>query len=153
MQYPYSIFLAVVAVYVLAVALIGFEGPVAMTIHFIRTSIVMAVLITFIPFMKDMFNGRPYKNRDFLLAGIILTELSNESFSVWNEIGRVFGVNRDVFSSPIAGLFSLFLFLGAVAFLKAADLEESNKWQYSLFFALLFGVLLVFVAPMFRDGW
>lgn len=147
---PYLVLLTVFVVYAILVLVFGFTEYFALSIHFIRIGIVMAVLVMFIPSMRYMFTTVPYKSRDFLLAGIILAMLSNELFSIWNEMHRVFGVDNNVFTSPISGFFSLLVALGGLMFLRASDMIERRRWIVSLVIAVLFSILLVFVAPTFR---
>lgn len=147
---PWLIVVAVAAVYVALIYLFGYAGPIALTLHFARIAVVMAVLILYFPAIRNVFKTVPAPYRDYLLAGIILTELSNESFSAWNEAGRVYGVDTSVFTSPISGFFSLLLVLGGVAFLKAADTEDARKWIWALVIAVVFSTILVFVVPTFR---
>lgn len=147
---PYFVLLGVFWAYVLLVLVFGFSEPMALAIHFARTTVIMAVLVIFAPAMLDMFNSKPYRSRDFLLGGIILTELSNESFSVWNEMFRIFGVDNSIFTSPVSGFFSLLLVLGGVSFLIASDVEGTRRWLIALVIAVIFGGGLAFVAPIFR---
>lgn len=147
---PWFILVLIVSLYLFLVLMFEYSGWIALTIHFVRTTVVMAVLILYFPVVKDIFKTVPPPYRDFLLAGIILTELSNTSFSIWNEMGRVYGVDSNVFTSPVSGFFSLLVAIGGIAFLKAADTEDARKWFYALAFAIAFSVFLVFVAPLFR---
>lgn len=119
-----------------------------LAVHFIRSAVVMAVLIMFIPSLR--FIHRPYKNRDFLLIGIILTELSNTSFSIWNEMHRIYNVDNSIFTSPISGFFSFLLIVGGVSLLLASDVEDTRRWVIALFAAMAFGAALAFIAPLFR---
>lgn len=148
---PWLILITVVAVYAGLISVFEFSGPIALTIHFARTSVVMAVLIIFAPKLwRRIFTTSPAPPQDYLLGGIYLNQLSNESFSIWNEMGRVWGLDTSIFTNPVAGFFSLMLVVSGAAFLKASDLEEKEVWAYALVAAGLFSTLLVFVAPMFR---
>lgn len=147
---PYVVLLCVVIGYVGLVAEFGYHEAIALGIHFSRTAIVLAVLIMFVPSIRYMFNTKPYRNSDFLLGGIILTELSNISFSVWNEMFRIFGVDSSIFTSPVSGFFSLMLALGGVSLLLASDVIDTNKWVFALVVALMGAAALAFIAPMFR---
>lgn len=146
---PYIFLIAVFGTYIVLVLLFGYIEPIALGVHFLRIGIVMAVLVIFVPSIKYIF-VRPYRSRDFLLLGIILAMLSNELFSVWNEIHRVFGIDNDVFTSPVSGFFSLMVAAAGVMFLRASDVIDENKWILALIIAIIFSGLLVFVAPMFR---
>lgn len=137
-------------VYFVALALFGFAGPVAYTVHFTRLTIIMAQLILYIPYTYLLFTKIPAPNRDFLMAGTILYPLSNTLFSVWNEFGRIYGVDTSVFTSWTAGLFSLIAAVAGLALLRAADTDEKDRWIYALIGGVTFGVLLVVVAPQFR---
>lgn len=148
---PWFIAFVVVAVYVVLISVFEFEGPIALAIHFARTSIIMAILILYIPALREIFSMVPAPSRDYLLAGIILTELSNECFSIWNEMGRIYKVDTSIFTSPVAGFFSLLLAVGGISLLKAADeTEYESRWLLALIIAVVFSTLLVFVAPQFR---
>jgi hypothetical protein len=149
-RWPWLILVGVTAIYAALLATVGFPPWLSYGIHFARAVIVMAVLILYLPSIRWIFSSVPPPYRDFLLGGIILTEMSNTLFSVWNEAGRVFDVDTNVFTSPVSGFFSIVLALGGVAFLKAADTANSRRWAYALGIAILSGVGLVFVAPLFR---
>lgn len=140
----------VFAAYAGIVQLFGFSEPLGLAIHFTRTTVVMAVLIIFIPSMRFMFDKEPLRNRDFLLVGIVLTEMSNLLFSMWNEAHRIFGVDNDIFTSGISAFFSLMLIVGGVSLLLASDVEDTRRWVYALLGAIVFGAAFAFVAPMFR---
>lgn len=141
-----GVFLAYVAI----VMIFGFSDDIGLAIHFTRTTVVFAVLLIFIPSMRFMFNKEPLRNRDFLLVGIILTELSNLSFSIWNEAHRIFGVDNDIFTSAISAFFSLLVIVGGVSLLLASDVEDTKRWVIVLLASMIFGAAFAFVAPMFR---
>lgn len=147
---PWYVLLAIIATYVSFVVVFGFNDYIALAIHFARTAIVLAVLIIFFPSSIHVFAAEPHRNRDYLIAGIVLTELSNTAFSIYNEMHRVFGFDNSIFTSPISGFFSLLLALGGIALLKSSDVVDSIKWIYALIIAAIFSALLVFVAPLFR---
>lgn len=147
---PYLYVLLTLLGYVLAVMLFGFTEIFALGIHFFRIAIIMAVLVMLAPIAGNLFLGVPYKSRDFLLAGIILAMLSNEAFSIWNEMHRIFGVDNDVFTSPVSGFFSLLVALSGVMFLRATGVVENKRWIAALVVSIVFSTLLVFIAPMFR---
>lgn len=127
-----------------------FAGPLAIGLHFLRIVIVVAVLVLYVPWINDIFKEVPPPFKDYLFAGIVLLMLSNILFSTWNEAARVYGVDNNVFTSPISGFFSLLVVAGGLSLLKAADTEDKNRWVYALLIAVAFGVILVFVAPQFR---
>lgn len=147
---PWLVLAAIIGTYLGLVSIFPFAGTIAITLHFLRFTVVMAVLVLYLPFIRDIFKTVPTPYRDFLFGGIILTMLSNELFSTWNEAGRIYGVDTSVFTSPIAGFFSLLVIVAGLSFLKAADTENRNRWIYALVIATIFGVLLVFIAPLFR---
>lgn len=140
----------VFAFYIGTVFMFGFSEPIGLAVHFIRTTVIASVLIIFIPSMRFMFNKEPLRNRDFLLVGIILTEISNLSFSVWNEAHRIFGVDNDIFTSPISAFFSLILIVGGVSLLLASDVEDTRRWVFAFMGAMIFGAIFAFIVPMFR---
>lgn len=147
---PWLILAVILGVYLGLVTAFDFRGPIALAIHFSRIVVIMAVLILYLPWIREIFTSVPPPYRDYLFAGIVLTELSNTLFSTWNEVGRVYGVDTSVFTSPIAGFFSLLLIVGGLSFLKAADTENANRWLYAMLISVAFAIMLVFVAPMFR---
>lgn len=147
---PWILLVSIFSIYLGLVSVFEFAGPIAIGLHFIRIVVVMAVLILYLPAARDIFVTVPPPYRDFLIAGIILTELSNELFSTWNEAARVYGVDNSVFTSPVSGFFSLLVTVGGLSFLKAADTEDGHRWIYALVVAITFGIILVFVAPTFR---
>lgn len=144
------ILLAVLLSYIGAVWLFGFTGPVALALHFGRVSIAVAVLILYLPHITSIFNEVPPPRRDYLLAGIILTWLSGVSFSLWNEMGRVLQVDTSIFSSPIAGTFSLLLLTGGVFHLIAPDTGGARPRIIALVIGILVAIGVVLVAPHFR---
>lgn len=148
--FTWLVLLAVLVAYVVSVWLIGFEGVVALTLHFGRVSVAVAVLILYIPAITVIFNEVPPPRRDYLLAGIILTWLSGVSFSLWNEMGRVFGVDTSIFTSPIAGMFSLLLLTGGVFHLIAPDTGGARPRAIALVIGILVAVGVVIIAPNFR---
>lgn len=105
-------FLGVTFLYVAAVALIGFEGPLAATIHFGRIVMPIAALIIYVPKLVDIFKEIPTPRRDYLLVGLLLLLLSAIGFVGMNTAGQ-FGVVTSVFKNPVAGFCSLLLVGGA----------------------------------------
>lgn len=151
---PYVVLVSAIIAYIGLVITFGYTESFGLAIHFSRTAVVMAVIIMFVPAMKYMFdtrhNTKSYRNRDFLLGGIILTELSNVSFSFWNEMYRIFGVDNNIFTSAISGFFSFLLILGGVSLLLASNVVETKRWVFALVVSVLAGVTLAFILPMFR---
>lgn len=147
---PPLITLGVFALYGAIVYLFGFTESIGLAIHFIRTTVVLSVIIIYLPSLGFMLTKEPLKNRDFLLVGIILTELSNVSFSIWNEAHRIWNVDNNIFTSPISAFFSLVLVVGGVSLLMASDVEDTNRWVLALMCAVIFGATFAFVAPIFR---
>lgn len=148
--FTWLVLLAVLLAYIGSVWLFGFAGPVALALHFGRVSIAVAVLILYIPAITSIFNEVPPPRRDYLLAGIILTWLSGVSFSLWNEMGRVFKVDTSIFTSPIAGMFSLLLLTGGVFHLIAPDTGGTWPRIIALVIGILVAIGVVIVAPTFR---
>lgn len=144
------ILFSVLATYIGSVWLFGFEGAVALSLHFGRVAMATAVLILYIPSITTLFNEVPPPRRDYLLAGIILTWLSGVSFSTWNEMGRVFGTDPSIFTSPVAGLFSLFLLVGGFFHLIAPDTGGARPRIVALVIGILVAIGIVLVAPYFR---
>lgn len=142
--------LAVALLYVGAVALIGFEGFIALTINFLRVAFAAAVLIIYIPTLSEIFREVPPPRRDYLLAGIILTWLSAICFAISNEAGRIFGTETSIFISPVAGAFSLLLVLGGLFHLLAPGTASVNKTLIAAAIGAAVGGAVVFIAPLFR---
>lgn len=118
--------------YALAVFLLGFKGPVALTIHFLRLVLTVAATIIYIQMLPTIFEQVPPPRRDYLLAGLNFMLLSAVCFSLWNEAGRLFGVDTSVFSDPIAGLFSLLLIVGSGFALVAPDVAGNKVRLWSI---------------------
>lgn len=136
-------------VYVVAVFAFGFAGPVALTIHFSRIALTTSALIIYARMLPDIFSEVPTPRRDYLLAGIVFMMLSSVCFSFWNEAGRIFGVDTSIFTNAIAGLFSLFLIVGAGFVLIAPDVAGRKSRWLALAVGILIAVWLVFIAPYF----
>lgn len=141
---------AVTLLYVGAVAVFGFDGPIAMSINYLRVTLSAAVLIVFIPTLSLIFQEVPPPRRDYLLAGIILTWMSAIGFAVSNEAGRIFDYDTSIFTNPISGAFSLMLVLGGVFHLLAPGVASVRKSFIAVAFGSAIGFLVVFVAPLFR---
>lgn len=149
---------AILIVYWIAVMLFGFEGLVAFSTHFIRIGITTATLIVFIQGFLTLFKGEPPPRRDYLLAGINFMLLSAVCFSFWNEAGRIFLIDTSVFTSPVSGMFSLMLVIGAGLVIFAPPTGESTSLIHVFTkrktIALIVGAVisagLVFVAPLLR---
>lgn len=134
----------------LLVTTMGFPGLVAYSVHFVRIAISIGVLWVFIPALPYIFNTVPPPGRDYLLAGIVLTWVSNFSFSLWNEAGRQWQVDTSIFSSPVAGFFSLVVACGGVFLLLAPSTDKPKTRYWALAAGLIGAMLLVVVAPYFR---
>lgn len=142
--------LAVVVVYLIVTSLFTFEGPIALSIHFSRIALTVAGTIVYVRKLPDLFDEIPTPRRDYLIAGVIFFFLSAVCFSVWNEAGRVFGVDPSIFTSPIAGLFSLFLVVASTFVLIAPDQRVREIRIAALIIGAVVSVGLVFIAPLFR---
>lgn len=141
---------AVTLAYVIVVALFGFEGFVAVAINFGRVALAAAVLIIYIPALHDIFREVPAPQRDYLLAGIILTWSSGELFAINNEFARIFGITNSVYHNPVSGSFSLLLVLGAWFHLRAPGTGSSLKTVIAIAIGICVGAIVVFVAPLFH---
>lgn len=152
-RYIWFVLLAVAALYALLIALFGFEDRVALGVHFGRVAVATAVLIVYFPALKKIFKQVPAPGRDYLLAGIVFSWSSSDLFAFWNEAGRVFGVDTSIFTSPLAGFFSLILVVAGVFHLAApdsADLGEGKRRAIAIVVGVIMAAGLVFVAPLFR---
>lgn len=147
---PWLLVSTIFIAYTLLVLILGFDGFVAYSIHLIRVSISVAVLIIYVPALQTIFREVPPPGRDYLLAGILLTWLSGVSFSIWNEIGRVFGMDTNIFTSPIAGLFSLTLLVGGIFHLIAPTPNKRHHHCIAIVIGLLVATGVVLIAPYFR---
>lgn len=143
----------VFVVYALLVYLIGFTGFAAMSIHFSRLVVSFAVLLLYIPTIKIIFIEVPAPRRDYLIAGIICTWLSAVGFSIWNAFGKVFGVDTSVFTSPVAGFFSLLLLSGGALHVIAPQLTHGLTRREALMLGALFAIVIVFILPMVGSTW
>lgn len=79
------------------------------SIHFGRVMFAVAVLWLYIGLIRKVFVEVPPPSRDYLVTGIILSWISSLLFAFWNEAGAQFDWDRSIFTSPIAGYFSLIL--------------------------------------------
>lgn len=148
------IIIAVALLYTILVTLVGFEGPVAVSLNFFRVTFSTAVLILFIPFLKFIFEKVPPPQRDYLLAGIVCMWLSNLNFALSNEAGKIFPEKWDssVFTNPVPGFFSLLVVVAGVAHFFAPDFvrNATHRRIVALSIGVVVGGLMAFVAPLFR---
>lgn len=146
--------IVVAILYTLFVTLIGFEGLFAASLNFLRVTSSVAVLILFIPFIRGIFENIPPPQRDYLLAGLICLWLSNFSFSLSNEAGKIWPAEWDssVFKNPIAGFFSLLVVAAGLAHVFAPDYVRNvaRRRIIALAIGATVGGLMAFVAPLFR---
>lgn len=142
--------LVVLAFYAIIVVLFGFEGPVALAIHFARIAVTVAALIVYIERLPTIFEEVPPPRRDYLLAGINFMLASAVCFSFWNEAGRIFDVDTSIFTNAVAGLFSLFLVVGAGFALIAPDTGGKMIRVIAVAVGVVLSIGLVFIAPLFR---
>lgn len=138
----------VFGLYVACVVTIGFPGATALGLHFIRVVATVAALIIYIRGIRYLFRDDPIPPRDWLLGGIIWILLGTVCFSFWNEVGRVFGIDTNVFTSVVSGLFSLFLVIGASKLVIAPG--ERRLKIAAVAAGVIVSIGLVLVAPMFR---
>lgn len=141
---------AVIAAYGLVVSVVPFEGPVAVTIHFCRLAATTASWIIYIQIIPLMFQEIPAPRRDYLLASINFFLLSLIAFSHLNAAGRLFGVDTSVFTSYIAGLFSIFAIIAAVLALKAPDTGGIRPKVIAVIIAIIWTGGFAFFDPVFR---
>lgn len=142
------------AVYIFLVVLVGFEW-MAIPIHFGRVAVAAAVLVLYLPVVKTVFKYVPAPQRDFLLAGIFFTWSSAIGFATWNEIGRTFGVDTSIFTSYVAGGFSLMLVVGGLFHLAAPpDDDVKVLRRVAICIGLAEAVVIVILSPLVRKyGW
>lgn len=146
----WALLLSALTSYVVAVMLFGFPGAVAYSVHFTRIAVTAAVLVLYIPSIASIFTEVPPPRRDYLLAGIVLTWLSGILFSTWNEAGKVAGVDTSIFTSPVAGFFSLLLLLGGIFHLIAPGTNRKSTKVIALVAGLIIAIGIVLIAPLFR---
>lgn len=145
--------LVVLAIYTVIVNVFEFEGVIAFAIHFSRIALTVAALIMYIPMIPTIFEEIPPPRRDYLLAAVNFMLLSATCFSFWNEAHRIWPeVDNDIFTGPVAGLFSLFLCVGAGFALVAPDTSGDGKKVriIAIVVGSVVSVGLVFIAPLFR---
>lgn len=140
----------VIIVYLLIVSVFDFPGPVALSIHFVRITATIAASLIYFQMLPTMFREVPTPRRDYLFASINFFLLSLISFSIWNEAGRIFGVDTSVFTSLVAGLFSIFAIIAAVFAIIAPDTGGNRPKIIAAAIGAILSVGLVFVAPLFR---
>lgn len=130
------------------VLLFTFKGPIALTMHFGRLTATVGAMIVCMQAVPGLFEEVPPPRRDYLAAGINFMLLSAVCFSFWNEAGRIWNVDTSIFTSPVAGLFSLFLLIGAT-FVLIAPSRRATK-VIALIVGVVVSIGLVFIAPLFR---
>lgn len=142
--------LLVVAAYAALVAAVGFH-EIGLGINFFRVTVAVTVLVIYVPALGTIFREVPPPNRDYLIAGIILTWTSGVCFAVWNEAGRIFHVTTSIFTSPVAGFFSLLLVLGGIFHLRAPyATSHRGRNVVAVVIGVVVGAALVFVAPLLK---
>lgn len=144
------VLLAVSILYVGVVAVFSFSGMIALSIHFTRIAASVAAWIIFMRMMPTLFREVPSPRRDYLIGAINFFLTSLLWFSLWNEAGRIFGVNTSVFSSPVAGAGSMYAIVACVLALIAADTDGPKPKIIAVGIAIVVAVAFVFVAPQFR---
>lgn len=143
---------SVLGIYYVIVALAGFE-VVAIPIHFWRIALAVAVNILYIRVLGTIFLEIPAPRRDYLVAGIVLNTTSALGFAFWNEAGRQFQVDTSIFTSPVAGFFSILLVISFVFMALAAPPpnEGERNWKIiAVVSGITVGFLIAVIAPMFR---
>lgn len=140
----------VVIAYACVVSFVEFAGPVALVIHFVRITATVAAAIIYIQVLPTMFQEVPPPRRDYLFAAINFFLISLVCFSFWNEAGRIFKVDTSVFTSYIAGGFSIFAIIAAVFAMIAPDTGGNQPKILAVVIGAIMSAGLVFVAPLFR---
>lgn len=135
---------------VLVMLSIPFEGPIALSIHFARIAFTVAGLIIFMRTMRSLIKRSKWERTDFFILSINFFLLSLVCFSFWNEAGRIFHVDTSVFTSPVAGAFSIMAIIASVSAIIALDTEGPWPKIIALAVGAVLSVGLVFVAPLFR---
>lgn len=149
----FTVLLVITLVYWLLVSVLGFEGFVAYAVQFSRICTSIAVLIIFVPKINEIFEEIPPPGRDYLLGAIILSWLSGGEFSVWNELGRIFGTDifdGRIYYSSIAGYFSLTLVAASVLCLIAPSTAKRNTRIIAMIIGAVVAAAFVVIAPYFR---
>lgn len=140
-------------VYACFVYVVGF-GWIALPIHFGRVMFPAAVLVLWIPLVPFLFRTQPVRREDYLLASVFFLFTSALGFANLNDIGQTFGVDRSIFTSPVAGFFSLLLVIGGVFALVAPPSDVSFFRRVALAIGLLNAlVIVVGLALVRRYGW
>lgn len=140
----------VFALYITAVGVFGFAGPIATAVHFLRFAVVTTALFIYLPSLKVMFKQIPSPGRDYLLAGFIGFMISNDYFSIMNELGKIFKFDTSVFTSWQTAIGSLMVIIAA-AFSIVAPGKDRTVSPYSAgAVSTCLAVMLVFVLPLYR---
>jgi len=93
-----------------------------------RMTLALAVICLYLPAVKNLFRTEPYQDKDYLIAGILLTWISIAGFAVWNEIGRIFKIPTTVTVSAIAGYFMMVVGVGGYFHLRAPKVSGRRIW-------------------------
>lgn len=136
--------------YVFLVLVFPFEGFIGLIVNFLRVAVATAVLVIYGPKLGIIFRQVPAPSRDYLLAGIVLSWFSSECFAMYNEAGRIFGIETSIFKSPVAGGFSFVLVSAGVFHLLAPGTSEKKSLIIAVAIGVVVSVGVVFVAPLFR---
>lgn len=134
------------------VTLVGFEGPIAVSLNFLRVTLSAAVLILFVPFIRWIFVTVPPPQREYFIAGIICQWTSVFFFSLSNEGGKIFEWDSSVFTNPIPGFLSLLVVIAGVLHFFAPDYKDHlvRRRIIALSIGAAIGGFMAFVAPLFR---
>lgn len=139
----------ILVVYTIMLVAIGYENRTALVVHFIRIVGTIASLILYIPVALQAFKEDPIPPRDYFLVGIGFILLGTVCFSVYNEAGRIWNIDTNVFTSPVSGLFSLFLVIGAFLVVKPSTTRVRPR-VIAIVAGIILSIGLVFIAPLFR---
>lgn len=135
-------------VYSIAVILFGYKDPIALSIHFSRFALTTAALIIFLPRLEEVFAYIPAPDRHYMIFSLNFILVSNWLFSVWNGIGLIFGINTNVFSSPVSGALSFLVVISCVSLLLIPSITKRKIVKVrAVVIGLLAAVVLVFGLP------
>lgn len=146
----WALLIAAVVIYWLLVWIVGFSGPLALGVNFLRVAVAVGVLIFYVPAIASIFIEVPAPRRDYLLAGIVLSWSSALLFAIGNEAGRIFDIDMSIFLNPVGGFFSLILVSAGVFHLVAPAVETNRSRYIAMAIGVVLSAALVFLAPLFR---
>lgn len=152
MPAPWVLLLILIASFCGVVLVFPFEGVVALSIHFVRITVTVGGAIIFMPLLPARLkkNIRTWARGDYLIVAANFFFVSLVCFSFYNEAGRIFDVDTSVFTSFVAGGFSVLAIIASVLAIIAPDTGSNRPKIIAVAIGAVVSVGLVLVAPLFR---